>query len=262
MNIFSLEHKVALVTGATGYLGSQIARALASAGAHVLVNSRSVDKVNNLVSQLTGMGYSAEPAVFDVTDSAAVQAYFASLAHAKVNIIINNAYAGGAGTIELSTPTSFRSSFDSVVIAAQNMVTYCLPRLRCSVKQDGDASIINIASMYGIVSPNISIYDSPNVANPPFYGLAKAAILQWTKYAACEFGHEGIRVNAISPGPFPSTAVQAEHPDFVSRLTTKVPLERIGNPAELDGPILLLASSASSYMTGSNIVVDGGWTCW
>ncbi len=116
--------------------------------------------------------------------------------------------------------------------------------------------------MYAMVSPDLGVYDSGNVANPPFYGAAKGALLQWTRYAACEFGKEGIRVNSISPGPFPSDAVQEKDPDFIMRLAKKVPMGRIGLAKEIKGPTLFLASSASSYVNGSNLVVDGGWTCW
>jgi NAD(P)-dependent dehydrogenase (short-subunit alcohol dehydrogenase family) len=98
--------------------------------------------------------------------------------------------------------------------------------------------------------------------NPPFYGAAKAALLQWTRYAASEFGKEGIRVNAVSPGPFPSLAMKAANPDFIEALAAKVRMGRIGASDEIKGPMLFLASSAASFVNGANIVVDGGWTCW
>jgi NAD(P)-dependent dehydrogenase (short-subunit alcohol dehydrogenase family) len=119
-----------------------------------------------------------------------------------------------------------------------------------------------MGSMYGMVSPDQRVYESKRVANPPFYGAAKAALLQWTRYAACEFGPEGIRVNAISPGPFPSTDVQAANPDFVATLANKVPMGRIGHAKEIQGPLSFLISDASSFVNGTNLVVDGGWTCW
>src|SRR5258707_3109708 len=93
----------------------------------------------------------------------------------------------------------------------------------------------------------------PQPTNPPFYGAAKAALLQWTRYAACEFGPEGIRVNSISPGPFPSESVQKSNPAFIDRLSNKVPMGRIGRADEIRGPTLFLASSASSFVNGANI---------
>src|SRR5690606_10873889 len=98
---------------------------------------------------------------------------------------------------------SYKLGYDVTVIAAHNLIKSSLANLRLAVKQRGGASVINMASMYALVSPDSRIYDSPSGVNPPFYGAAKAALLQMTRYAACEFGPEGIRVNAISPGPFP-----------------------------------------------------------
>ena len=142
------------------------------------------------------------------------------------------------------------------------MLIASLVGLRNSVKEIGDASVINIASMYGLVSPDLNIYDTVQSSNPPFYGAVKAALIQWTRYAACEFGPEGIRVNSISPGAFPSELVQKENPEFIRRLEHKIPMGRIGQAGEVCGSVVFLASMASSYVNGSNLAVDGGWTSW
>jgi NAD(P)-dependent dehydrogenase (short-subunit alcohol dehydrogenase family) len=259
---FSLRDKSVLVTGASGHLGSAISRVLGEAGAHVLVNSRSAARGLELTKWLRDIGCSAEPAVFDVTDHAAVATYFSARKDKPLDVLINNAYLGGAGNIELAEAESYAGSYEVTVLAAHNLVKVVLPGLRLAVEKNGYASVINLASMYALVSPDQRIYDGPGAVNPPFYGAAKAALLQWTRYAACEFGPEGIRVNAISPGPFPSEAVQTSNPGFIQKLASKVPMARIGQPGEVAGPILFLASSASSYVNGANIVVDGGWTCW
>jgi len=260
--IFSLQGKTALVTGATGYLGRAMAFILAEAGATVLINSRSQERCAVLVNEIKQSGFLAECAVFDVTSETAVHEFASSLNGGVLDILINNAYVGGAGTVELADSTAYAASYDVTMLAAHTLVNALLPNLRAGVSSNGDASVINLASMYAIVSPDQRIYDSKSGANPPFYGAAKAALLHWTRYAACEFGKEGIRVNAISPGPFPSDVVQREQPKFISRLAQKVPMNRIGASKEIQGPVLFLASSASSYVTGTNIVVDGGWTCW
>jgi NAD(P)-dependent dehydrogenase (short-subunit alcohol dehydrogenase family) len=98
--------------------------------------------------------------------------------------------------------------------------------------------------------------------NPPFYGAAKAALVQFTRYAAVQLAPERIRVNAISPGCFPPAKIVAEQPSFIQRLQRHIPMRRIGSPGELVGPLLFLASDASSYVTGVNLAVDGGWTAW
>jgi len=260
--IFSLQGKTAIVTGATGYLGCAMIQNLAEAGACVLINGRNIERVKAQVDVLIAQGLNAEAACFDVTDAAAIANYFDSLKARPLDILINNAYFGGAGNISCSNAAAYVESYHVAVVAAHNMLTNSLPLLRSSVKLNGEASVINMASMYGMVSPNQQIYDSAEVANPPFYGTAKAALIQWTKYAACEYGKEKIRVNAISPGAFPSDSVQATSPEFITRLEQKIPMARVGLAEELRGPILFLASSASSYVNGANLVVDGGWTCW
>jgi gluconate 5-dehydrogenase len=116
--------------------------------------------------------------------------------------------------------------------------------------------------MYGSVSPQPEVYrDAPQFHNPPAYGAAKAALLQLTRYSACHLAAHGIRVNSVSPGPFPAPAVQANEA-FVEELTARVPLGRIGQPGELVGAVVFLLSDAASYVTGANLPVDGGWTAW
>jgi NAD(P)-dependent dehydrogenase (short-subunit alcohol dehydrogenase family)/spore coat polysaccharide biosynthesis protein SpsF (cytidylyltransferase family) len=260
--IFSLQGKTALVTGATGHLGSAMAHSLAAAGAHVLVNSRFQDRSDALVDELVALGYSAEPAVFDIQDRAMIDRVFSAYGPRPLDVLINNAYAGGAGSIEVSEPEAYSTTYSVTMLAAHNLLKAALPGLRLAVKNNGDASVINLTTMYAMVSPDQRIYDTPQAINPPFYAAAKAALLQWTRYAACEFGPEGIRVNSISPGPFPSESVQKGNPAFIDRLSNKVPMGRIGRAEEIKGPVLFLASSASSFVNGANIVVDGGWTCW
>ncbi|WP_308367623.1 MULTISPECIES: SDR family oxidoreductase [unclassified Microbulbifer] len=261
-DIFSLDGKVALVTGATGYLGSAIALILAEAGAKVLANSRSHERSESLVNKIRAAGFLAEPAVFDVTSKESIDSFFSSYKDHPLDILINNAYIGGAGSIELSSSDSYAASYEVTLLAAHNLLQQALPCLRKAVEISGDASVINIASMYAMVSPDQRIYDHAQAINPPFYGAAKAGLLQWSRYAACEFGHEAIRINCISPGPFPSETVQQGNPDFINELRKRVPLGRVGAAEEINGPVLFLASSASSFVSGANVVVDGGWTCW
>jgi len=128
--------------------------------------------------------------------------------------------------------------------------------------QRTSGSVVNVASMYGMVAPDQRLYEaSPAYRNPPAYGAAKAAVLQLTRYAACALAPRGIRVNAVSPGPFPGETVQQDR-RFIERLASRVPLGRIGSPEEMIGPVVFLLSDAASYVTGHNLVVDGGWTAW
>lgn len=258
----SLEGKNVLVTGATGYLGRAMVLGLSELGARAFVNGRDRSTVSRLVEELRAADLVAEPAVFDINNEAAVQAWFEEIGDMPLHGLVNNAYAGGAGSIETSSDTEFRNSYEIALVSANRLLREALPSLRTAVSETGAASVVNIGSMYGMVSPDHRIYPGKHAVNPPFYGAAKAALIQWTRYAACEFGAEGIRVNAVSPGPFPSSSVQASNPEFVETLAGKVPMGRIGQADELQGPLSFLISDASSFVNGANLVVDGGWTCW
>ncbi|AOY87131.1 hypothetical protein BKP64_02445 [Marinobacter salinus] len=257
---FSLESKSVLVTGATGYLGRAMVYGLAELGARVLVNGRNRPRVEEFVEELREAQFAAESAVFDINDEHAVRKWFSKLG--SLHGLVNNAYSGGAGSIETASDADFQNSYEVSLVSANRLLREALPNLRSAVNDSGGASVVNIGSMYGMVSPDQRVYAGKSVANPPFYGAAKAALLQWTRYAACEFGIEGIRVNAVSPGPFPSRSVQTSSADFVATLASKVPLGRIGQAEEIQGPLSFLISDASSFVNGSNLVVDGGWTCW
>ncbi|MBT4147120.1 MAG: SDR family oxidoreductase [Gammaproteobacteria bacterium] len=259
--LFSLVGKRALVTGATGHLGVEIVRGLAHAGALVYINSRSEERASEIVCMMKKEGLVTELAVFDVTSDQEVADFLATW-DGPLHVLVNNAYAGGAGSIKCATSEQYASAYNVGMIAAHRVFQAFYPYMQRAVSLTGDASVINMASMYGMVSPDPRVYASPEAANPPFYGAAKSALLQWTRYAACEFGPEHIRFNAISPGAFPSLNVQKNNAAFVEKLEDKVPLGRIGCPNELVGPMLFLASKASIYVTGTNLVVDGGWTSW
>ena len=265
MNIaeqFSLVQKTVFLTGATGHLGSSIAYGLCQAGARVILNSRSEDNCSDLCRKLTSDGFLAETAVFDITDEHAIADYFMENENLCIDCLINNAYSGRGGTIATANSHEYRQSYEMSVISVHNMFINALPSLRRAVNLCGSANVVNVASMYGVVSPDLSIYASAGVSNPPFYAAAKAALIQWTRYAACEYGRENIRVNSVSPGPFPSFRVQNEAPELIERLSKKVPLGRVGDPKELHGVMVFLASSASTFVNGANIPVDGGWTSW
>ena len=121
--------------------------------------------------------------------------------------------------------------------------------------------MVNIASMYGVVAPDPRVYDSEEGRNPPAYGAAKAAMLQLTRYAAAELAPDGIRVNSITLGPFPGSATPKTEALF-DRIASRTMVGRLGQPSEAATALLYLASPASTYVTGSNVTVDGGWTAW
>jgi NAD(P)-dependent dehydrogenase (short-subunit alcohol dehydrogenase family) len=256
MTSFSLSGRVALVTGGAGHLGKSICRGLAEAGALVLVNGRDPAKTEAFAAELRGQGHSAEALPFDVTDFQRAASIVGKLE--RLDILVNNAAPIHTGTIETVSASAFASAAAGIVEAAFALSQAALPLM-----QARGGSIINIASMYGTVSPDPGIYGTSGFNNPPQYGAAKAGLIQLTRYLACHLAPQGVRVNAVSPGPFPIREKLAkEQPDFLAALERKVPMRRVGHPDELAGIAVFLASDASSYVTGANIPVDGGWTAW
>jgi NAD(P)-dependent dehydrogenase (short-subunit alcohol dehydrogenase family) len=254
-DLFSLQDRIAIVTGAGGHLGAPMARGLAAAGAKVYLLGRRREPLEALSTEI---GARAQAVAMDIMDPGQVEAFLEALPEKRLDVLVNNAYAGaGTGTVD----EAFAQAYAVTVTAAFRLVREALPLLRRAVAVSGGASVINVASMYGIVSPDPRVYeDSP--ANPSFYGAAKAGLIQLTRHLAAELGPEKIRVNAVSPGPFPSPASQKNFPKLMQNLERKLPLGRLGRPEELVGAVTFLASDASSYVTGANLPVDGGWTAW
>jgi NAD(P)-dependent dehydrogenase (short-subunit alcohol dehydrogenase family) len=262
---FRLNGRVAFLSGATGHLGTRMAWALCDAGAHVVLNSRSRDKLEALADDLVRCGRKASVACFDVTNADAMRECIATIGerHGRLDILVHNAGSGQPGTIDSARTEDFDQLYRVNVVAAFQLLQTSLSLLQTSARERaGGASVINIASMYGMLSPDPSIYGMSGVNSPPYYGAAKAGLIQFTRYAACHLAQDRIRVNCISPGAFPAPQYLSQYPGFHERLKAKSPMRRTGEADELQGPLLFLASDASSYVTGINLVVDGGWTAW
>ena len=258
--LFDLGGRIAFVSGAAGHLGKPMVHALCEAGAHVILNGRTDAKLNSFESELKGQGFSVERAAFDVADFARARGFMAS--RPRLDILVNNAISMTPAPFAALTPEAFEQTYRSSVVAAFELVRAALPALRAAVAATGDASVVNVASMYGNVAPDSRIYSKPEQSSPLHYGPAKAALLQLTRHLAAELGPEKIRVNALVPGPFPQASVAQNDPAFAARLAAKTMLGRTGSAPEIAGPLLFLASPAASYVTGSELAVDGGWTAW
>lgn len=255
-SLFALEGRTAFVSGGRGHLGAVMCEVLAEAGAHVIVNGRNADRLQSYVAGLTGRGLSAEPAAFDIADIAAVRSFFAG--RDRLDILVNNAVAMQVRSFAALEPADFAATYASSVIAAFEAARAALPALERAAALAGEASIVNIASMYASVSPDARLYAHPDQQSPFHYGPAKAALLQLTRHLAAELGPRRIRVNALVPGPFP----QAADASFGERLAGRTMLRRLGRKEEIAGPLLFLSSPAASFVTGSALTVDGGWTAW
>lgn len=259
-SLFRLDGRVVLVTGGAGHLGHAMSSALAAAGAHVYVSSRTPARLEVLADSLVSDGFRATALPMDVTNTRSVADGIGVIGaeSGRLDIIVNNAYAGGTGSLATIGPEDMAATYDVTTVAAHRLVTAALDLLKVAGTHGQTASIVNIASMYGVVSPDPGLYDDDLHRQPPDYGAAKASLIQYTRYLATHLAEHSIRANAVSPGPFPKSADEA----FLRRLEARVPLKRTGRPEELASAVLFLASEASSYITGANLAVDGGWTAW
>lgn len=247
-DMFSLNGRVALVTGASSGLGVQFAKALAENGAAVALVARRADRLKSLKDEIEGKGGRAVAIEADVTDHAAVARAFdaAEKAFGTVTILVNNAGIAHGGRAVEMPPEEWRkvltTNLDAVFFWAQEAAR----RLLAAKKQ---GAIVNIASVLGLAVSKGAVA----------YAAAKAGVVQVTKALAVELAFKGVRVNAIAPGWF----VTEMNDDYLSgeagdAIKREIPMGRFGNPGDLDGALLLLVSDAGSYITGATIVVDGG----
>ena len=255
-NIFDLSGKIALVMGGSGNLGTAEVNVLAAYGAKVITAHRTPTPESRENVIHIPADFSKEEEFLSVFETVKKEC-------GKIDILVNNAaYGGGSGGKGLSLEIE---NFDNETWYAgiDGNLGLCFKSIRAAVplmKENG-GSIINISSMYGVVSPDPSIYGDSGNNSPVTYGVSKAGVLQLTRYAAAHLAKYGIRVNAITPGPFPNEKTLSNK-EFTKRLADKTMLKRVGKSEELCGATILLASDASTFMTGSNITVDGGWTAW
>ena len=260
---FSLEDQTAIVTGGAGWIGSALSEALGEAGARVYVVDIKKDGVEERVADLRAAGIDARGRVSDTISEAPLSAVIDEIAadSGRLDILVNCAYASPTPEIDDVTWENMQKGFESAtayVVAAQQAARHMATR---------GGRIVNIGSMYGEVTGYPDVYKDLMPANPLPYQAGKAAVQHITRYLAVYWAERNIRVNAIAPGPVPNPSAphNANSPgfrEFVRRLERRVPLHRVGTPEDFKGPIVFLASSASSFMTGQTLYVDGGWTVW
>ena len=255
--LFDLAGKTVLITGGTGHLGQSLSRALAEAGANVIITSRDADRAEEAAAKLpivgkarhTGMRLDHMQVDQLADDFAASVSQFGS-----IDVLVNNGHEAVAADVTNCTAEQFTRQL------ANATGYFSLARLvrNDAVRRNASASIIMLGSMYGQVASYPEVYDQGS-ASPVAYHALKGGILQMTRHLAVYWADDSVRVNALSPGPFPGPSAP---PALVEKLCAKSPMKRMGKPHELKGAVVFLASEASSYVTGQNLVVDGGWTAW
>lgn len=271
-DLFSLKSKTVLLTGASGFLGRTMSEALLANGAKLTMLGRS-ERLMKVCDELAKK-YGSQQVVAHAVDMYNTEALKHTLTDVveeigTVDILINNAHELGPqtgfnvpeGALE-NTPLQY---IERNLAGGMLWPVLAMQAVFPGMKKQGKGSIINTCTMYSLVAPDPGLYAGTGKINPAGYGPAKAALMQLTRYAASFWGQYGIRVNAIHPGPFTNTENTGPHTvkktdPFLQSLGDRTCLGRIGNPKELIGILLFLASDASSYVTGQGISVDGGWT--
>jgi NAD(P)-dependent dehydrogenase (short-subunit alcohol dehydrogenase family) len=266
---FSLVGKTSLVTGGAGLLGMEFVRTLADAGSTVFLADVDQQSIENALKGMKNLAGKVKGIALDVTQPQSIEKAVEEIATitGRLDVLVNSAALDPK--FDPDHPHKLDNAFEQyplkqwqqgldVNLTGVFLVTQAVCRLM--VKQ-GSGSIINLCSTYGLVGPDQRIYETPGqqkIYKPVFYSVSKAGILGFTRYLAAYYADTRIRVNALTPG-----GVENNHEEqFVTNYSSRTILGRMAHKDEMNGALLFLASDASSYMTGGNLVVDGGWTAW
>lgn len=244
--MFDLNAKVILVTGGSGLLGKEIIYQLKKLQATVInadINAGTTDDLSSLQC--------------DVTDEEEVKAAFKRIfeKYNRIDGLVNNAYPRTKDwglKFEDIPYSSWQKNVDM-----QLNSYFLFMQLACSyMERNGGGSIVNIASIYGVTGPDFTVYEGTSLTNPAAYSAIKGGLINLTRYLASYVGPKNIRVNCVSPG-----GIFDQQPEnFIKNYEGKVPLRRMGNPNDISGPVAFLLSDTARYITGHNLIVDGGWT--
>lgn len=264
-DLFSLDNKVAVVTGGAGILGVQHGIALTEQGARVILIDKDIKKAEASVKEIEeATGNKVDFSYVDLTEKSSIEEVFQNIYmdYKSIDILVNNA---------ATKSDNFFDDFESfpiedwkyIMSVNTDAVFLCSQQAGKYMKQNTGGSIINISSIYGVVAPDMSIYEGSEylgkaINSPAIYSASKGAVVMLTKYLAAYWAKSGIRTNCITSGGIFS----GQNERFVANYSKKCPMGRMGNSDELRGALVYLASDASSYVNGHNLVVDGGWTAW
>jgi NAD(P)-dependent dehydrogenase (short-subunit alcohol dehydrogenase family) len=252
---FSLKGRVALVTGGAGALfGSCISEALVEAGATLITASRSLEKNKVFAENLRQQGFNAHGMQLDITDLESISRLHDQVVKqfGGLDVLVNSAFVQRTGSFETERPEDWLTSAKGDMVGLFALCKAFIPHM----VQNGKGSIINIASIYGVVGNDPSLYEGTLLVQPPHYSFVKGGMINFTRYLANYYGKNGVRVNCVSPGGY----LNNQPEPFLTNYCKRVPIGRMLGSEDLKGAIVFLASDNSDYVTGINLLVDGGWT--
>lgn len=264
LDLFKLTDQVAIVTGGATGLGHQMATALAEAGAHVVVASRNLDRCQAVADELRSLGGRPLAVQLDLARPETIEAMAQTVlaTYGRVDVLVNNS---AATDVNKPYEPLTLERFEAVLRVNLSGALMCSQAVLEPMRAQGGGRIVNITSVYGMVGVDASLYgggDDRPMRNGA-YTASKGGLINLTRELAVSWARYGIRVNSISPGMFPVEANIKKWPEGTfDRLQQRIPLNRMGNTTDLKGAVVYLASAASDYVTGHNLVVDGGWVAW
>jgi len=260
--LFDMTEKTVIITGAAGLLGQQYAMGLSQLGANIVLADMDYSKCKQISKQLNEeFNTNSFPIKVDISNKKSVKNLTNKTMkkYSKIDVLINNAAYQGNDKIRttkfVDLPMSIWNKAISVNLTGMFL---CCQEIGKVMEKQKNGVIINISSTYGIVSPDQRIYGNSGQNAGIFYSVTKSGVLNLTRYLASYWSNKGIRVNTLSPGG----VEKGQDSKFVKNYSEKTMLGRMAKKDDYVGAIIFLASDASSYMTGSNLVIDGGWTAW
>lgn len=263
MDMFKLDGKVAIVTGGYGLYGRNISAALCEAGATVVIASRDLEKCRKLAGKLNAGGGKAEGMQLDLGDEVSINSLVKDTIakYGKIDILVNNAVLRVANA-DLEEVTA-----DAIEKEAKVNTTGMMLITKAVIKpmrRQGRGNIINISSIRGVDGPHFPVYGNTGMTSGIHYTFEKWGIIGFTKWISNYYGKYNIRANCISPGGYSEEEGKAgkEDGEFTKNYKNLTPLGRFAHEDDIKGPVVFLASEASGYVTGQNLLVDGGWTNW
>lgn len=252
---FRLDGRTAVVTGGTGLYGRPFSRALAEAGARVVITSRRESNARRAAAELSADGLQAVGLELDQGDATSI-ARFARQAgetFGPIDVLVNNAvHRQGGGMFDTTV-----ADWDATSAVNSRGLFAVTQALVGPMVERGSGCVVNIGSIYGVVGPSFEIYRGTRMTSPVFYSYDKGGMVGFTRYLAAALGPDGVRVNCLCPGGLRS---ETQHERFVDEYVARTPLRRMANEDDVTGALVFLASDAAAYVTGAVLPVDGGWT--